>query len=118
MSVESPINFLSLIVRFYNDPFISEFVDYYLSEGVDMIYIVNDNDTVMNIPEIVLNNPNVTIWYSQFDELSKKEYHTNQMYFCNLLYSKIRFTSTWFIVIDSDEFINTRRNYEKLFAMN
>jgi len=87
MSVESPIHFLSLIVRFYNDPFISEFVDYYLSEGVDMIYIVNDNDTVMNIPEIVLNNPNVTIWYSLFDEASRKEYHKNQMHFCNLLYS-------------------------------
>jgi hypothetical protein len=113
IQVETPIYFLSLIVRFYNDPFICEFVEYYLSEGVDMIYIVNDNDTVMNIPEILVNHPKVTIWYSQFDETSRKEYHKNQMHFCNLLYSKVRFMSTWFIVIDSDEFINTRRNYEK-----
>lgn len=108
-----PFNFLSLIVRYFNDPYIGEFVEYYLSEGVDMIYIVNDNDSVQNIPESILNNKKVTIWYSQFDEISRKEYHKNQMHFCNLLYSKVRFTSTWFIVVDSDEFINTRRNYKK-----
>lgn len=113
LSTDDTMHFLSLIVRYFNDPFICEFVAYYLSEGVDMIYIVNDNDTKTNIPEYLLNNPKVTIWYSQFDEVSRREYHKNQMYFCNLLYSKVRFTSTWFIVVDSDEFINTRKNKNK-----
>jgi hypothetical protein len=108
-----PIYFLSVIVRFFNDKFMSEFVDYYLSEGVDMIYIVNDNDSTINIPESILNNPKVTIWYSQFNEETQKEYHKNQMYFCNLLYSKVRSNSVWFINIDSDEFINTRKSPNK-----
>lgn len=107
------MSFLSVIVRYFNDPYICEFVEYYLSEGVDMVYIVNDNDSTQTVPESLLDNKKVTIWYSQFDEASRKEYHKNQMYFCNLLYSKVRFNSTWFIVIDSDEFINTRRNFGK-----
>lgn len=105
-------HFLSVIVRHCDDPYIVEFVSYYLSEGVDMIYIVHDNDSAMNIPNCLVHHPNVKIMYSQFDEFQKKEYHNHQMYFCNLLYSKIRFTSTWFIIVDADEFINTRRNFE------
>jgi len=105
----SSVNFLSIIVRYCNDPYVCEFVEYYLSEGVDMIYIVNDNDSIQNLPESLMNNNKVTIWHSWFDEDSKKEYQKNQMYFCNLLYSKIRTTSIWFMVIDFDEFINTRR---------
>ncbi len=50
---------LALITRYLNEPFLDEFVEYYLSEGVDNIFILYDIDSTIPIS----------------DEIKKKQKH-------------------------------------------
>ena len=54
------MNFLNLITRVKNEPFIEEFVRHYFNEGVDIIHIFDDNSTIP-FPEYLINNPKVVI---------------------------------------------------------
>jgi len=101
--------FLSLIVRCYNEIYIEEFIDYYLSEGVDIIYIIHDIKSTIPIPDKVKNNSKVIISQStvNISDSNKPDFLWKDT---NELYSKIRHTSEWFIYVDCDEFINTRKN--------
>ena len=99
--------FLSLIVRYYNEPFLDEFVDYYFSEGVNIIYILYDTKSTIPISDKVKNNPRVFIVQSIIELSTNKE---NFWKGTNELYKRIRHTSKWFIYVDCDEFINTRTN--------
>jgi hypothetical protein len=97
--------FLSLITRYFNEPFLEEFVEYYFSEGVDVVYILFDVKSTIPISQKIIDCPRIFIIQSynfgDGDDLWKDT---------NKLYSKIRHTSEWFIYIDCDEFINTRKN--------
>ena len=44
---------LALIVRYLNEPFLDEFVQYYLSEGIDNIFILYDIDSTIPISDKV-----------------------------------------------------------------
>ena len=98
--------FLSLIVRCFNEPFLDEFVDYYFAEGVNIIYILFDTKSTIPISDKVKNNPLVMIIPSETNDTI----HENLWKNTNILYSKIRHTSEWFMYIDCDEFITTRKH--------
>jgi hypothetical protein len=94
--------FLSLITRYLNEPFLEEFADYYLAEGVDHIYVLFDVDSTLPICDSVFRNPKVTVIPSH----SFKERQTLDV---NRLYQTIRDKTEWVLFVDCDEFISTRK---------
>ncbi|REG77528.1 glycosyltransferase family 2 protein [Marinomonas pollencensis] len=93
--------FLGLICRCKDESFISEFAEYYLKEGVDHLYIIDDNSEDKSIYEKIKSNKKITILY-------KKNIISNNS--ANELYKKIKSLFTWIIYVDADEFITTKRN--------
>lgn len=55
------MKFLALIVRYLNEPFFDEFVEYYLREGVDTIFVLYDVDSIIPISYDTQLNPRVVI---------------------------------------------------------
>lgn len=94
------MKFLSLITRYLNEPFLEEFVEYYLSEGVDHIFVLFDIDSTIPISSNVVENDKVTI-------LSSSNFKKRQTYDVNLVYSRIRNSYKWNIFVDCDEFITS-----------
>jgi hypothetical protein len=94
--------FFTIITRFKNEPFAAEFVSYYLSQGADRIFILDDHSS-LPYDEAVLSNSDVTI-------IPLHTFVKHQMYGAHRLYQRIRNTSTWFAFVDADEFITTKRN--------
>jgi hypothetical protein len=97
-------NFLCLITRCKEEPYIEEFVNYYLSEGVDKIYIIDDDSSNKNIYNNILLNKKVEILFD------KNIIHNNSI---KKLYNKIRNIWTWLIFVDVDEYITTKKNKNK-----
>ena len=95
--------FLSVITRYLNEPFIQEFVEYYLSECVDCIYILFDVDSTLPIPPVVSRNPNVEI-------INSTHFKQKQTLDANRVYKQVQKVSEWAMFIDCDEFITTRKN--------
>jgi hypothetical protein len=92
--------FLGLILRCKDEFFIKEFCDYYLSQGVDKIFIIDDNSNDKSIYKDILDN-NIEIIY-------EKDIIIND--YPNKLYKKIKSDFEWMIYCDTDEFITTKRN--------
>lgn len=86
---------VALITRHLQESFLDEFVQYYLNEGIDSIYILQDVDGTAELP----NRPNVHI-------IQSRSFAANQLYDVNQLYTQIRPLHTWFIFVDCDEFIS------------
>ena len=104
-------NFLALITRCKNEPYVTEFVNYYLNQGVDKIYIIDDNSD-NDIYKEVLNISNVKIIFNKnfiikHNDINKR---FGQFYGCNKLYKKIKNKYEWIIVVDMDEYITTRKH--------
>ena len=99
------MDFLTVITRTKNEPFMEEFVKHYFNEGADKIYILDDNSTIP-FSNYIITHPNVIIQqifkFKQGDMMEVKE-----------LYTKIRFNSTWFILVDADEYITTKKHLNK-----
>ena len=100
------MNFIGLIVRCKDEPYVSEFVNYYIKQGVDMIYILDD-DSNKEIYKDVLNNEKVNISFDKNNIIKEK---TGEFDSCNKLYEKIKNNYEWIIVIDMDEYITTKKN--------
>lgn len=98
--------FLALITRCKNEPYVAEFVTYYLSQGVDTIYIIDDNSDE-DIYKGVIKNSNVKIILNNEFLIKKKR---DQFYGCQQIYKKIRDKYQWLIVVDMDEYITTRKH--------
>ena len=97
--------FLGLITRCKDEFFIEEFCNYYLSQGVDKIYIIEDNSNDKTIYDNLINNSKVKIIYND------KSYKiANQMFYVDKLYKEIKSNFKWIISVDVDEFITTKRN--------
>jgi hypothetical protein len=92
--------FLSLLTRCKDEPYISEFVEYYLNEGVEHIYIIDD-DSQVKYDSVLLNNPKVTIYF-------EKNIITRDV--ASQVYSQIRNCTEWLIYMDVDEYIVTKKN--------
>jgi len=97
--------FLGLITRCRDEPFLAEFVNHYFHEGVDEIFIVDDN-VEMEMPPSVINDNRIVIEKSQ----KWTSYEVFQMADVNRILKKIRNKFDWIISVDCDEFITTRRN--------
>jgi hypothetical protein len=92
--------FLGLLTRCKDEFYIKEFCDYYLSQGVDKIYIIDDNSNDKSI-YYKINDHRVKIIYE--NNIIKKKYSTT-------LYKEIKSNFTWMIFCDVDEFITTKKN--------
>ena len=54
------MDFIGLIVRCKDEPYVFEFVNYYITQGVDKIYIIDDNSN-KEIYKDVINNKKVIL---------------------------------------------------------
>lgn len=95
---------IGLICRCKDEYFIEEFVNFYLKEGVDYIYIIDDNSNDKSIYKNLLTNPKVNIIFEK--NIIPTKFH-------NKLYKSIKNNYDWIIYVDADEFITTRKNSKK-----
>lgn len=95
--------FLGLLVRCKEEPYVREFVAYYLSQGVDTIYILDDGSNPCIYTE-VRDNPKVHITYDH-NIIRKNSIKT--------LYDAIKNQYEWVMYVDMDEYITTKKNKNK-----
>lgn len=103
------MNFIALIVRCKNEPYVTEFVNYYIKQGVDKIYIIDDNSN-KEIYKDVINNKNVIIIFDNNNTIKSSD---TQFDGCKKIYKKIKNLFEWFIIVDMDEYITTKKNINK-----
>ena len=92
--------FLGLITRCKDEFFVKEFIDYYLSQGVDKIFVIDDNSNDKSIYNNIDDN-RIEIIYEK--NIIKNNY-------ANKLYKQIKSNFKWIIYCDVDEFITTKKN--------
>lgn len=100
------MNFLAVITRCFNEPFISDFVKYYLNQGADEIHIIDDrSDEKLLRP--LREDKRIFIYGARNFKDSK-----SQMLDVNLVYKRVRTRSKWAMFVDCDEFVVTRKHSE------
>lgn len=92
---------IAVLARCKDEFFVEEFVKYYLSQGIDKVYIIDDDSNDKSIYDNLLNNPRVKIFFSK--NITKGDDIVNE------IYNKIKDKFTWLIYVDVDEFITTKR---------
>ena len=97
------VYFLGLITRCKDEYFIKEFCEYYIWQGVDKIYIIDDDSNDKSIYDGI-NDDRVDIVYEK--DIIKRD-------FANDYYKEVRNNFEWMIYCDVDEFITTKRNFNK-----
>jgi hypothetical protein len=112
------IFFLALITRCKDESFITEFCNYYISQGVDKIYIIDDNSNDKTIYNNLNDNKKIQIHYmsninSKCHSSECKSDCTCNRVIANRLYNKIKNNFKWLIYVDVDEYITTRQNIKK-----
>ena len=103
------MNFIGLIVRCKNEPYVYEFVNYYINQGIDKIYIIDDNSD-KNIYNDVINNEKVNIIFDKNNIINNI---SSEFDSCKRLYKKIKNNYEWIIIVDMDEYITTKKNINK-----
>ena len=98
-------HFFSVLTRNKDEVHVDEFVKYYLSQGADMIYIIDDHSKV-EYSESVLNNNKVKIIEGKYMSIDQEKD-------LNILYNLIKNKTKWVCIVDQDEFITTRLNKNK-----
>ena len=94
--------FLALITRHKDEPFLKQFCLYYISQGIDDIYIIDDNSKDKEtLKELDFYFKNIHITYG--NDIIKKNSIKN-------VYQTIKESFTWIINVDVDEFIATKKN--------
>jgi len=99
--MQPPPFFLGLMTRCKDEYFISEFVQYYINEGVDFIYIIDDNSNNKDIYNDIIDNPKVKVIF---------ENNIIQNNYASKLYKSVKHLYEWMIYLDVDEFIAPKRN--------
>ena len=99
--------FLGLLTRCRDEFYIKEFCDYYLSQGVDKLYVIDDDSENKSIYDNIKND-------SKYDERVSIIFEKNiiKKKFAESFYKKIKEKDEfeWLIYVDVDEFISTRKN--------
>jgi len=93
--------YIGLITRCKDERYIYEFAKYYLNQGIDHIYIIDDDSNNKLIYNDLLSIEKITIIYG-------KNITTNN--YANSVYKKIKDIYEWIIYVDVDEFITTKKN--------
>lgn len=111
-------NFLTVLTRCRDEFYIKEWVDYYLSQGVDSIYIIDDDSEDKSIYDFAsdVKYKDVNIIYE------KRNYaNTDTPQQCNLdknspsnkiFRSRIKGNYKWMIYCDVDEFMVTKKCFD------
>jgi hypothetical protein len=99
---------IGLIVRCKEEPYILEFVDYYLKQGIDRIYILDDDSTYKTYNGLY-KNEKVEIIPRPLNYVFNLK---NQFIRCQELYTKIKNEYDWMVICDADEFISTKKNID------
>ena len=94
--------FLGLITRCKDEYFIAEFCEYYLLEGVEKIYVIDDDSKNKSIYDSIKNNSKIEIIYET--NILPKNY-------AQTLYNKVKDNFIWMIYCDVDDFITTKKNH-------
>ena len=110
--------FLAVLTRCRDEFYIKEWVDYYLSQGVDSVYIIDDDSEDKSIYDFIqcVGYDNVHVSYQQ-------RYHANTTTEeqCvldkdspsnKLFRSRIKDNYEWLIYCDVDEFIVTKKHFD------
>lgn len=109
------MKFLSLICRCRDEFFIQEFCDYYLSQGVDDIYIIDDDSENKSIYDFIYSNKHSNIHLinseRQYSKAKTETNFLNKEDQSNKLFNKIKKQYVWMIYVDVDEFIATKKNF-------
>ena len=92
--------FLGLITRCKDEFFIKEFCDYYLLQGVDKIFVIDDDSDDKSIYNNIIDN--------RIEIIYEKDIIRNK--YANTLYKQIKSKFKWMIFCDVDEFITTKKN--------
>ena len=100
------MNFIGLIVRCKDEPYVNEFVNYYIQQGIDNIYIIDDNSN-KEIYKDVINNNKVKILFNNDNNTVENPHISRRI---NKLYTNIKNKYEWIIYVDMDEYITTRKN--------
>lgn len=114
--------FLGLMTRCRDEFFIKEFCDYYLRQGVDSIYIIDDDSEDKSIYDFSKNQKykNVNIRHVDrmyADATTASEATKNiDVDETNKLFREIKNLYEWLIYVDVDEFIVTKKNFNKTLA--
>jgi len=108
--------YLSILTRCRDEFFIKEWCDYYLSQGIEEIHIVDDDSEDKSIYDFA-DTPaykNVNIIFSErlFGHLDTHTHFDQQKKGdkINTIYTSLRHRYKWLIYCDVDEFIATKRN--------
>ncbi len=104
MNFEKNKRFLGLITRCKDEYFIRDFCDYYLSQGVDEINIIDDDSDDKSIYEELLDRKDINIFFE--NNITKDNYFSNWI-------EKLRDKYEWVIYVDVDEYIVTKKNLNK-----
>lgn len=94
-------SYIGLITRCKDEYFVSEFAEYYLSQGIDQIYIIDDDSFDKSIYQGLRDNKKVNIIYGT--DITRGN-------FVDDVYRDIKNNHEWIIYVDVDEFITTKRN--------
>ena len=96
--------YLGLLTRCKDEFYVKEFIAYYLSQGVDKIYLIDDNSRDKSIYKDFIEHPKVCIVFEKSiipQNITLK------------IYQRIRGEFEWLIYCDIDEFITTKKNIRK-----
>lgn len=104
------MNFLTLITMVKNEPSLDEFIEYYLSQGIDVIHIIDD---MSDPPVVVRKEFQHRVQLRSSSSEVNVPFYGKHTYNLNLVYQQIKNTTEWVGVIDADEFICTRKNFNK-----
>jgi hypothetical protein len=105
-------DFLTVICRVRDEHFLMKtFVPYYLSQGADRIYIIDDgtkapyDKTIVADKRVVLMNASLA--RSKNDEMAD----------VNALYNRLRNRTEWVMCVDADEFVYATPKYDTIRSM-
>lgn len=99
--------FLSIGAIFKNESVgLEEWILNHLNEGVDHFYLINNGSTDNFIPIIEK--------YNQYITLFNDDSRHSQVKLYNKYFIPIKNESVWFMIIDIDEFVYSRKNYVKI----
>ena len=110
--------FLSILTRCRDEFFIKEWVDYYLSQGVDSIYIIDDDSEDKSIYDFANDEKykDVNIIYEKrayanTNTTQQSQLHKNSLY-NKIFRSQIKNKYEWLIYCDVDEFMVTKKQFD------
>jgi hypothetical protein len=95
--------FLGLIARCKDEYFVKEFCDYYLGQGFDQLFIIDDDSEDKSIYADIISKK-VTVIYEK-DIIRNK--------FVKKLYRTIGHLFEWILYVDVDEFVATKLNISR-----